>query len=294
MSEGRTVLAEIRAARREAIAAVMHTPDDHMLRENRWGGGPVDVRFFHLRFADHDEEHGLSIAATLAELGFRQTRAQRILGAMEATHGDLLGALVGLEDDDLDRAPVGEWPLRRTLAHLTEVEHTYRINTLHAAELHLAGQRFEPLPEDAFPESDTFFEGDMTAFIARIDDAREAALTALADLPDAALAGRTIWMDRNVSVEFRLMRYAHHEREHIAHILKWRTQVGREQTESQRMLALGWRARGVIESQLVGLPDELLDARPADGGWTVRESLLHLADTDAYLSGSIMNATDPQ
>ena len=56
-----------RTAPPSAFAAVMHTPDDHMLRENRWSGGPVDVRFFHLRFADHDEEHGLSIGATLAE-----------------------------------------------------------------------------------------------------------------------------------------------------------------------------------------------------------------------------------
>jgi hypothetical protein len=294
MSEIRTVLADLRAARREAYEAVRTTPDERMLHENRWGGIMMDVRFFHLRFADHDEEHGLSIADKLADFGFRQSKAQRALGAAAVTHGELLGALIGLTDGDLDRAPGGEWPLRRTLGHLTHVEHTYRINTLHAAERHLAELPYEPPAEESFPSLEPFMEGGMATFIERMDAAREMALEALGVLPDAAMDGETSWMDRKVTVEFRLMRYAHHEREHVAHILKWRSQVGREQTESERLLALGWRARGVIESQLVGLPDEHLDTLPSDGGWPIRELLSHLKTVDAFLCRQIETAASPQ
>jgi len=81
------------------------------------------------------------------------------------------------------------------------------------------------------------------------------------------------------------MRVAHHEREHTAHILKWREQVGRQHTDAQRLLANAWSARGVLEGHLVGLPDELLDREPANGDATIRSLLTHVQRTEEFLKG---------
>ncbi len=97
-----------------------------------------------------------------------------------------------------------------------------------------------------------------------------------------------VWSEIRVNVRFRLMRIAHHEREHTAHILKWRQQVGRQQTDAQRLLGNAWSARGVLEAHLVGLPDELLDREPANDDGTIRSVLRHLQQTDEWLKGRVL------
>lgn len=289
MSEIRDLLAENRAHRRAVFETLQDMPSGRMSAETTWGGGPVDVRFMFLRFADHEEEHELAVQTRLIAAGFRQTTAQRILARAEMTRGDLLAALVGLDDADLDRAPEREWPLRRTLAHVVNVEHSYRVQTLHSVELFRAGKEYDWPPDELLPPA-TLLDGTLDDIIARLDAAREAALAALASLPDDVLAAPTIWFQRPTDVRMRLMRYAHHEREHTAHILKWREQVGRPPTEAQRLLGLAWRARGVLEGHLVGAPDDLLYAAP-EGEWAIRQILAHLAGTDAWLRDRILDAT---
>ncbi|HMM42370.1 MAG TPA: DinB family protein [Thermomicrobiales bacterium] len=290
MSEVRDRLAENRAHRRAVFETLQGVPSERMGDETTWGGGPVDVRFMFLRFSDHEEEHELSVQTRLIEAGFQQTAAQRILARAEMTRGDLLAALVGLEDADLDRAPEGEWPLRRTLAHVINVERSYRVQTLHSVECFLAGKEYERPPDELLPPLDTQLDGTLDDFILRLDAAREAALAALAGLPDDVLAAPTIWFQRPTDVRMRLMRYAHHEREHTAHILKWREQVGRPPTEAQRLLGLAWRARGVLEGHLVGAPDDVLYVAP-EGEWTIRQLLAHLAGTEEFLRDRILGAT---
>lgn len=291
MSEIRDLLAENRAHRRSIFAQLADVPAERMGDQTTWSGGPVDVRFMFLRFADHEEEHELSVQTRLIEAGFRQTAVQRILARAAMTRGDLLAALVGLDDDDLDRAPEGEWPLRRTLAHIINVEHSYRVQTRHAVDLFQAGQEFtRPADDQLPPPLDSQLDGTLDDFIDRLDAAREAALADLAALPDDVLAAPTVWFQRSVDVRMRLMRYAHHEREHTAHIVKWREQVGRAPTEAQRLLGLAWRARGVLEGHLVGAPDDLLYAAP-EGEWTIRQLLAHLAGTEIFLRDRILSAT---
>ena len=285
-SQLRPILADMRAHRRETVAALADTPESRMLLKNVWRKEPETVRFLFLRFADHEEEHALQIASILQELDFRQTRAQRVLGAAEATRGGLLAALVGLTDDDLDLTPEAEWPLRLTLAHIIQVERSYTRATMHSVELFRTGKEYyrhdpvEPEPED----------GDLANFIERLDTAREAALEALSGLTDADLPAPSIWADRVIDANFRLMRFAHHEREHTAHILKWRRQVGRELTEAQHLLGLAWKARGALQRCLVGVPDELLDAEPPLGNEPVGTILRHIIGSEQFIRRQIETA----
>lgn len=286
-SEIRAVLAEMRAIRRARFAELADVPDARMDAMGVWSRGPADVRFLFLHIAEHEDDHRLQIAGLLPEMGARQTGAQRILGNAEATRGELNGALVGLTDDDLDLSPPGEWPLRAVLAHILSVERSYLVNVRHALALHRAGRPFERAPESAFaPESDLAGLG-LAEIVARLDEAREQTLEELSGVPDADLSAPTRWDGRDVDINFRLLRFADHEREHTMHVLKWREQVGRAPTEAQRLLALAWRARGAQHAQLVGQPDAILDADAGGDRVTVRALLDHVVGSEAYLKRQV-------
>jgi hypothetical protein len=291
MPDVQTILANLRHHRREVFDDLQGVPERRMTDETTWAGGPADVRFMFLRFADHDEEHAIQIEGLLQEQGFRQSDAQRMLARADMTRAELSGALVGLTDGDLDLTPPGEWPLRLTLSHMIETENRYTLNARYAIERFQAGLRFEPAPPDVVPPAtDTPLAGGMRDFIDRLDAVRDDTLAALNETPDAALHAPTRWSDRDTDVRFRLLRIAHHEREHTAHIHKWRQQVGRVPTEAQHLLSLAWRTHGIIAADLLGLPDANLDQPPAVGGWSIRDILDHLGKTEDYLRRTILNA----
>ncbi|MEX1158407.1 MAG: DinB family protein, partial [Thermomicrobiales bacterium] len=280
-SEAQLILSDLRASRRQVFAELAGLPEERLNVPAPWGGREFDARFILLRYADHEEEHALQVRKTLDGFGWRQTEAQQILGAAQVTRGDLYGALLGLTDADLDLAPAGEWPLRLTLWHIAQSERTYRAATGWAAELHRAGREWEP---NERPEQ-IAEDGDFATFIGHLDKEREELLEQLTGIEDEAMTAPTVWAEIRVDVRFRLMRVAHHEREHTAHILKWRGQVGRPLTDPQRLLANAWRARGVLEGHLVGLPDDLLDREPANGDATIRALLAHVQRTENILKG---------
>ncbi len=283
-SEVRSILADMRMSRRQVFAELEGLTEERLGAPALWGGREFDARFVMLRYADHEEEHALQVRKTLDSFGWRQSEAQQILGAAQMTRGDLYGALLGLGDADMDLTPEGEWPLRITLWHIFQSERTYRVATSWAAALHQAEREWEPheRPEQIAEE------GDFATFVEHLDNEREDLLAALAGTQDAAMTAPTVWAEIRVDVRFRLMRAAHHEREHTAHILKWREQVGRPLTDAQRLLGNAWSARGVLESHLVGLPDDLLDRQPTSGDGSIRAILEHLQQTDEWLKGRIL------
>lgn len=293
-SEIRAILADMRSSRRAVFEDLQGIPESRMVYETQWAGGPTDVRFIFLRLTDHEEGHTLQVRGMLEDAGFRQTTAQRILAAAEVTRGDLLATLIGLTDGDLDVAPDGEWPLRRTLAHIINVEHSYRVNIAHSAQLAREGKAYEHAPEHLMPPPlEASLDGSMADFVERLDAAREVAVDELSTLGDDALRAPSRWASRDVDVRFRLMRFAHHEREHTAHILKWRHQTGRVPTEAQHLLGLAWRARGVLAAQLLGAPDDLLTVAPSNGDWPLRRILEHITSTETFLRDRILNASAP-
>jgi len=284
-AETRAILADMRATRRRVFAELAGLPEKDLTRPALWGGHEMDVRFILLRYADHEEEHELQVRKTLDGFGWRQTEGQQILGAACMTRGDLYGALVGLEGADIDLTPEGEWPLRLILWHIAQTDRSYTAAITWAADLARAGKEWEPNERPELLSED----GDLATFVEHLDREREALLAALVDIEDDVMTAPTVWSQIRVDVRFRLMRTAHHEREHTAHLLKWREQVGRQQTDAQRLLGNAWRTRGVLEAYLLGMPDELLDREPANGDGTIRSILEHLQAVDERLKGRILD-----
>jgi hypothetical protein len=287
------VLNRLRENRRAVFADLLGYPDEHLDGVCNLSFGTVPARWTVLNFADHDEEHLIQLIDTLHEVpGWRWSKAHTLLGAAEATRGALLATLVGLGDDDLDVAPespAGEWPLRQTLSHIFFVEHAYRIDCLHAIEHFTAGKSFEELPDIDLPHNypDAAFDD----LIAMLDAAREQTLSDLHNVEDEHLHAPTFWDGVAVDVNFLMMRLAHHEREHTAHIQKWRVQTARHQTEFQRLLGLGWVTHGRLRGQLAGVTDDTLQQKPLAGEWSVADILEHLQAADHVIKRNIDIAT---
>lgn len=282
----------IRSNRRDVFGHLATLDEPYLNRMTRWGRGPAYVGYLFLRFSDHDEEHARQIGDTLGSLlSWQPSKMQRTLGMAERTRGDLLAALVGLGDDDLDVAPVepqGEWPLRQILSHLVATEHSYRINTIHSINQHRKGEPLGDHPDA--PEDTDYLNLSFDELLTALDVARNQSIAELAGMNDEVLSAPAIWYGASVDVNWRLMRFSHHEREHAAHIQKWRVQTGRHQTDAQRLLGLGWQSHGMVRAALVGVPEELVGADPGEDEWSVDQILDHLLQADQFFTRMIHEA----
>lgn len=278
-----------RTARRAAFDGLVELPEEHLNKMTRWGYGPADARYLALRFSDHEEEHAIQVEHLLrAEFGWQPSKVQLVLGIAERTRGEVLAALVGLTDNDLDIAPLapaGEWTLRQILTHLVATEHSYRINTLHAVAQHRKGESHGELPArgDDTPYVNMSFPELLVAF----DEARSQTIAELAGLPDSELGATAFWSGFELDVNWRLMRFSHHEREHAAHLQKWRVQTGKPQSDIQRLLGLSWQSHGLMRGYLVGVPEDLLHRQPANDEWSVETILGHVRMADGFFAKMI-------
>ncbi len=283
----------MRTIRRERFAALSQIPDQRLDAMTEWVGRPVDVRFVLLHLASHEQEHALQLDWLLGEADVRPTKAQRLLGAAERSRGDLWAVLLGLGDDDLDVAPPGEWSLRTTLDHIINAEERYLAHCRYAVACFEAGRPWEPpSAAEVPPFRPTAPSFSFAEFVAGLDAAREDTIEQLGGLSDAALKAPNEWAGYKVDLDFRLRRFAAHEREHTAQITKWRMQVGRLQTEAERILGLAWRERGVLQGQLVGVADAMLDREinPEQADMTLRRILEHIIGSESYLMGQAQRA----
>ncbi len=84
------------------------------------------IRRVLLQFGNHMREHATHIEGTRAALDRPPTQAQRILAEAEIAWGNLLAAMVGLNDEDLDEVPPGGgWTVRQILEHVRNSEAAY-------------------------------------------------------------------------------------------------------------------------------------------------------------------------
>jgi hypothetical protein len=299
MAELQSILAEMRGARWEHCAALagvttaqMALPVNFAMETMLTGKSKPDladderanVRWMFLRFSDHLEEHALQAEDLLRNhLNIRRTEAQMLLAAMQRARGDLYAALVGLTDADLDVEPVdppGEWPLRRILTHLISVEWSYYRNR---AALALECYRADkPYPGNPPTENVERPNATIAELIAELDAEREITLDALLNVGDAELKAPLVWAGIDIDLRFQFLRYAQHDREHTAHIRKWRQQTARPESEAHRLLGLAWQQQGYLEGVLIGAPDSALEANAGEDEWTLRRMLADIPGGERY------------
>ena len=224
-----------------AMAAVAALDEDDLGRPWQWRDGTLTAREGLYRLLE--DAQGTYVCAAAGP----HPESRRILALAQRAFGELRGLLIGLPTALLDRAPAtGQWPVRETLRHILGVEVRYAIQTRYAVEradtdpVRVADDR---LPTAAQMEVD----GDVSAILARLGQARAETNARLGDLPPAALTRPSRWVHYEIDVRFRLHRFAAHVAEHTIQCEKALQALGWRLTEGRRMLTRLTAAIGEIE-----------------------------------------------
>jgi hypothetical protein len=196
----------------------------------RFRDKPMDVRYALYRTIEDAQEAIVSAAAR------PHPESRRILSLAQRGFGDLRGLLIGLPTDLLDTAPRdGEWSVREILRHVIVIEGRYAVQTQYAVERADA----DPMrvADDKLPTpAQTDVTGGISRILARVGEARAETDRRLGDLPAAAMARPTQWIQYAVDVRFRLHRFAAHLIEHTVQCEKALAALGWRATEGQRIV----------------------------------------------------------
>lgn len=115
-----------------------------------------------------------------------------------------------------------------------------------------------------------------TELLGKLRSSRAGVLRRLAHVREDQMTVPVPWRNTKVDARFMLYRLVEHELEHTVHLVKVLNALGVVPSEAQLILRELEAARGRLEGLLVGLPDEVLDRKPADGQWSPREVLEHI------------------
>ncbi len=232
--------------------------------EGVWAGYADSAREFIFQVYLELRQFATLARAERAARGPAMTSAQRILAQHQIAYRDLLGALAGVGDDEIDRPPAAdEWPLRRVLAHMMITEYWgFHPQIRHAVDRRRGGQS-EPakVPWDDVlalygePE-DAYFDAPLPDILTRFDALHGEVLGRFADLTDEELETPSPWWEGYaVPVRFRLHRFDAHLREHTIQVDKTLAGIGHQPREAERLVRLLYGTLGEVEGALLGAAD---------------------------------------
>jgi len=258
-------------ARAQIVAALRRlaaVPDSALDKPWPWRGDDADVRYGFFRC--YEELEDLRARVETGD-GSGQAPARPIVAAASSARWDLRGLLMSVADEDLDRDPGnGEWTVRQTLAHIVSGQRAYSWFTA----WWLAGRHDADFPAAVpdevgaeLPEESTEATGDTAEIADRLDGVLDMGAGVFVGVDDSALAARARWSGYPVDVRFRLNRWASHLREHTVQVDKTLAFLGRQPTESGRLVRLIASTYGRAEEPLYlaggtrpGRPPEVLAA----------------------------------
>lgn len=223
---------------------------------------------------DHDEE-GIRfaffvtqqelrhLAATLATLRPKPTIAQHIISQYHAAYMDLQAAVLGLSNEDAERAPAeGEWPVKRTYAHIFGTDINFSIVVRYALEKHRTGawtpEKFSDAEADRLAGiSDEDYlvltGGPLDTMVAYHRAMHTRILNEFGSITDAELAlPSTFWEETRFPIRHRLHRYEAHFTQHTIQIDKTLVAIGQPPSESKRLLRKIYAALAEVEGIMIG------------------------------------------
>ena len=127
--------------------------------------------------------------------------------------------------------------------------------------------------------------GDVKAIIRRLQDSFNETLEVLYDLPQDYLQQPCRHgCARGGTARDLLIHNIFHERQHTGQVWSVRDQLqllaGWGNQDLPALLADYYTSRAQLIAALFGLADEQIDAKPRDGGWTIRETVEHVLHWD--------------
>lgn len=224
---------------------------------------------------DHDEE-GIrfaffvtlqdlrDLAVTLASRRWERTPAQHILSQYHAAYLDLQAALLGVSNEDAERAPAdGEWSVQRTFAHILGTDINFTIVVRYALERHRAGM-WSPekySDEDAdrlagISDEDylRLIKGPLAGMVAYDRQLHQQIIEEFSRVTDQELGlPSTFWEETRFPIRHRLQRYEAHFVQHTVQIDKTLDAIGLAPGESKRLLRRIYAALAEAEGLMIGM-----------------------------------------
>ena len=253
------------AAAVERFATATQGWDDESLARP-WAWRAYDEGVRHAFFRTYEElcELAATTAAARAIQGPAITTAQRILAQHHRAYRDLQAVLLGSEEL-LDLAPAkGEWPLRTVIEHIMAAEQGFFAVTRHALE---RGRRGQPTREITREEKEAlvgpyadlkrFVEtGSLVEIWAWYDALHQRILRELGGVCDKELDIPSLWWEgEEMPLQFRLLRFDSHLRQHTIQAEKTLDALGHRPTETRRLLRLIYNALAAVEGAALGAED---------------------------------------
>lgn len=227
---------------------------------------------------DHDEEGirfaffvtlqelrhlAVTLAAPSAPLWIQPTTAQRILSQYHAAYLDLQAAILGLSDQDADKAPAeGEWPVRRAYAHILGADFGFTALIRYALELHRAGNwTKDPIPESEYPrlyaisepKYNELMESSLSNMVSFHSKFHREIIQELQDITEQELdLPSTYWEETRFPIQHRLHRYEAHIVQHTIQIDKALAAIGAAPGEAKQLLRKIYAALAEAEGPMIG------------------------------------------
>jgi uncharacterized damage-inducible protein DinB len=234
------------------VRATVDLPDEEMDRTWVWNEYDEEGLRFALLLAQH-ELRDLAVRLA-AKRSSPPTQAERILAQYHHAYRDLTGALAGLQDEDLDRAPAeGEWPVRDVVEHMVGADYGFLAVIQYArsperprdaAAAEAEWKSFRDRHDYRAPEA---IPGDLATVRAVLFEIHRRVLRELADLRDADLEVPAYFWDGVKPIRFRLHRFEAHYVQHTIQVDKTREALGRAPTEAQRLVRVLYRDLAAVE-----------------------------------------------
>ncbi len=285
-SQVRRLVRDLWATRAQSLAALAGLDPTLLAHKVNWRGEPAAVRFHLIRLADEDCERLTTIRLALNAAGWRPTETHLLLAEAEEARGGTLALLAGLPDARLDEKPAAEeWSVRETLGHILATERRYADQTMYSVQRYQEGETL-PLVNPSPPPLQIEVNGGGADLRRTLLTSREQVNEALAGLPDNMLVAPTKWGAWLVDTRFRLHRFPAHEREHQNQIRKALQAVGYQPNEVGMLLGQAEVARARLTATLIGVPDELLNAK-APTGVRIADELIGAAAGESALVATL-------
>jgi hypothetical protein len=229
----------------------------------RWGAHQEGIRFALMGTMHELRALAVRLAAERRRAGPAITRAHHALAQYHAAYRDLGAVMIGVTDEEYDRAPAaGEWPLRYVFGHIVGVERNFFALIHYGLRRQREGGDLSPtLPEGEANRllgpievfNDIMETGTRAAMAANHAVQHDRALAEFAGISDAEIDGPSVWWEgETYSLEYRLHRFDAHLRQHTIQAEKARDQLGHPATEARRLLRLVYGALAEVEGTLIG------------------------------------------
>jgi DinB family protein len=259
-------VADARAALEAAGRSLLAVPDGRPLEAAwPWPGSTseVDVRYGYYRLFELLEDAAAQVVGALANGAVVAAPGARRGAAATVARWSLHGLLLPLSDTDLDRDPGNEeWTVRQTLGHMVQSQQFYGSFTAWWLTQAPTPAAIPPVALTyEVPSEEAQSAGSIANVRARLDALLDLSMARLGGLGDAQLAVPARWSGGEVTVGFRIGRWASHIREHTIQVEKTLVMLDWPTTEVERLVRLIFEAYGRFEETVFGL--DAADAQSA-------------------------------